>query len=1189
VTIGTECPHCESVFQVAAELAGKAMRCPNPTCREVFSVPTTSPPAEPAPTPVRSASVDDYLPVVEADRIDPPAMQVYDAEPVVQPVPKAKPIPPAAPRPTAAALPPLPSGPKVVDWNEAEDDLPGGKVQLPNRTRTRSDEDSDLPIRTRRSAGGLSGKVILIGLVLLLFAAVGGTVAFFALGKFKSEEQDAVAAEEMYKEGKFGEAKRRYDALAADFPDSNAVPKYQFFSALSQTQIDASSVTVKDDPTPARESLTKLVNDHRESPYAQPDKYGSDVLVVGKKVCDAIAGHANEQVKKFQAKRTEVNLLDAADTAIVDGRTLLPTLEKFRDKSGVNLDEQKANFDTAEAGVQKERSRLATLAPWRDLSNDPTDLRIDQFEKAMKAAVLDKDGEVQAMAAAAKTSLRAKVRYRAEPRAAENAPVDVDVALTIAPRVAGSPDIKQLAGKQDAVFGIAHGVLYALDVRNGAKLWAERLSSDGRAGDAPLRVSLAGGAADWVIVPSTRGGIPALTARASLTGEVAWHLPLPAPVLGQPALVGDRLIVALADPLGTLLQLNVTDGTQLGKVELRQPIGGGIAAMKGTSSGHGFLVVPADARRVFVFEVGKLGEDGSRQPPQVVRVFATNHPRDSLRGPPLLVAGDDPALPRRVILAQSDGPQEMKLRSFPIPSATDLMTPSSDGDTRPEQMAEATVGGWSWFPPITDGERVAVCTDKGVFAAFGLNLPGQADKPLYQLPGQLADPDPAAVSRCQVVAMDDDAFWVIVNSKLTRLRVSSDAKTGVRILPSQESRLVGEPVAAPYVRQADGLAVVTTKATDAGTIHLQAFDLNTGEEKWRRQLGAVAVHAPVALHGGGRLVVDECGGVYRLAVDEVELTPVEKCEPKPGCVSPAVVANADDGSHTWVAVHTPTPEGVKLCVRVLREGKPEGDERVFSIPAGLAGNAVVVGEHFVFPLANKFLYRLGPKDSEPTQGPAWGGPKVKPNAVCHLTATPDGQLLFGDGDTQLFRRKWTADKPEADKTGGPWELATAMTSPPVAITADGREWVIAADGRGVAVFDPTKPTTDPVRRWRGTADSDLPAGRATWLVRASDRVCWAAGGQAVAIASPTNDTPVVFKLRLDAGEVAGIVALTDGFLVTSSAGVVFELSLTGEVRETTALPVGGPLVTRPSAKIAARDVLIPSSDGTMSRLTMQKR
>jgi hypothetical protein len=118
VTIGTECPHCESVFQVDAELVGKSMRCPNPTCREVFTVaapvaatvPPEPPTVElprPAPPAELAGSVADYLPLVEAERIDPPVpvreapavVAVYDAEPlnaapVATAIPKAAPLPP---------------------------------------------------------------------------------------------------------------------------------------------------------------------------------------------------------------------------------------------------------------------------------------------------------------------------------------------------------------------------------------------------------------------------------------------------------------------------------------------------------------------------------------------------------------------------------------------------------------------------------------------------------------------------------------------------------------------------------------------------------------------------------------------------------------------------------------------------------------------------------------------------------------------------------------------------------------------------------------------------------------------------------------------------------------------------------------------------------------------------------------
>jgi hypothetical protein len=281
VTIGTECPHCESVFQVAPELVGKSMRCPNPDCREVFTVsgataaPVFATPPAPAPSPLPSVggNVTDYLPVVEAERIDPPTperpvydaepigVEVYDAEPVRVPVPKAAPLPPL---PKAAALPPPPAArsPQVLDWSGAAEPPGGNADRAPARTNSRRDDDSDIPIRSRTRGGGLSGKVIFGSLVVLLLVVGGGIVTFLLLSKMKSEEQDATAAEALYKEGKYAEAKRKYESLTTDFPDSGDVPRYKFFAALSQAQADASSVTVKDDPSVAQRSLAAPIAEH---------------------------------------------------------------------------------------------------------------------------------------------------------------------------------------------------------------------------------------------------------------------------------------------------------------------------------------------------------------------------------------------------------------------------------------------------------------------------------------------------------------------------------------------------------------------------------------------------------------------------------------------------------------------------------------------------------------------------------------------------------------------------------------------------------------------------------------------------------------------------------------------------------------------------------------------------------------
>jgi outer membrane protein assembly factor BamB len=158
---------------------------------------------------------------------------------------------------------------------------------------------------------------------------------------------------------------------------------------------------------------------------------------------------------------------------------------------------------------------------------------------------LDKDDEVLRLAAGAKTELRKLVVPTTDPVAAGTVPAEVGGVLTSAPRVFGTPVAKDLR-KGEAVFAVARGVLYALDARTGDKLWAEQVQTEPRPADAPLRVRLQDGAKDLVLVPSLRGGVAALTARTTLTGEVEWHLPLPAPVLGEG--VGNRTVVPVRTP-----------------------------------------------------------------------------------------------------------------------------------------------------------------------------------------------------------------------------------------------------------------------------------------------------------------------------------------------------------------------------------------------------------------------------------------------------------------------------------------------------------------------------------------------------------------------------------------------------------------------------------------------------------------
>ena len=89
MSIVAQCPHCETRFNLQAEMNGKSMRCPNLECRQVFTVQAMQ---EKGPAPV------------------------YELPPEpVSPPPPAKPPKPAASKPPKPTKAPKPAEPEVVE------------------------------------------------------------------------------------------------------------------------------------------------------------------------------------------------------------------------------------------------------------------------------------------------------------------------------------------------------------------------------------------------------------------------------------------------------------------------------------------------------------------------------------------------------------------------------------------------------------------------------------------------------------------------------------------------------------------------------------------------------------------------------------------------------------------------------------------------------------------------------------------------------------------------------------------------------------------------------------------------------------------------------------------------------------------------------------------------------------------
>jgi len=1209
VTIPVECPHCETRFQLSPEMAGKSMRCPE--CREVFvaqsaAAPVEVPRADEQPferieshdynAPARVNPAADHalnpptLAPLPDDELNPPTIQPARDElnpPTIQPLhdelnpPTLAPLPDdvrtARSVPTARQLPKaqLLRGPKEVAWSG--DAPPAAGVAAAAPVPADRDDGEDPFIRRRRRRG--VPKLLLAGVAV----AVLGTLAVAGIGLYRyailTESQLAEEAEAAYKDGNFPAAQQKYEELLVRFDGSSDAEKYRFFADLSGTQAAVGSVTSRENPAPAMKSFNGFVEVHGQSSYAQPESgFGADVVQAGRRLAETLADHAGDRLKSFQADRSKkLDDLAVAEQTVKDARDLLPKIDRFRDRQDDNLASVRGRFDGLEKTFTSERHRLSVLAPFRDLPTDPkiTSERIGSFQVALKDNKLTDDAEALQMLAAAEKWLQENVKYTSIARPAVATPADPLRPVLFAAPVAGSPDPRPVPGvTPDAVFAVARGILYALDAETGRLLWGVRVSAptaDPRSVDLPTLVSAGGGgAADWVLVAGEVAGKPGLTARVARTGEPVWHQPLEALPAARPVLVGGRVYLPLRDPFGKVVEFETTTGTRTGEVTLRQPVGAGIAVLPGRRPGLNYLFVPGDARRVFVFEVGREDDQGLQQQPRCVRVFLTDHPNDSLRGEPVLIASADEQGPRYMILAQADGPQAMKLRAFPLPPTDTLAGPGGVPVEEPTpRAAEVTTPGWAWFPPRSDGERVVLATDAGAFVAFGVNQAGNADAPLFTLPTQKPAGEQDAIARSQVVAVEEDTYWAILSGQLVRLRTAIDPARGLRIVPQGTGRPVGEPVNRPQVRPGLGLGVVV--ARPAGSANLQAvgFDLATGQPRWQRRLGVTPAGPPVAAADGPCVVADEDGGVYTATprADPAGTGAAAEVAARPfaDLAGRATVVGSPDGRTAWVLAPEADDRGRRLRVRCVVGGKLASDA-VVPLPDEPAGRPVVFGESVLIPVANGYVYRYTPGDSQMAVGPLWRGDAAGEKPECFLTPLGTEEFLATDGGRKFLHWRWQTGA-KHEKVGGPWESREPITMPPAAIGSAENQRFLALDATGVAfLFDADKPGTDPVRRWRSGEKSAIPTGKPTGLpatITADGRtlVVYSIDRRHLVALDPARPEPAWVRRDLpspQAGALVGWTAAGRRLIATDQAGQVVTLDAASgkEVARSPSPPVG---------------------------------
>ncbi len=1197
MAIVVPCPHCGTRFNLPADMNGKQTKCPNLGCRKPFVVKALQEKAPPEPDPFEL----------------PP-----EPTPEPPPPPKPKAPKPVAPQKPAAAKPPKPqpapadddvveaavvSGPKVkeVVWSDGTDvpppaPPPEGKKKKPKPA------DDDLPVRRKKKSNRrplvLAGMAI-VALGLVVFAII------YALGmSAKKEEQLAAKAKEHYEKGEYLDAAKGFDQLAKEYPDGKKVDEYKFFAALSQMQSAVRSVTNRDDYEPGVRKLNEFVAAHKDEPLAKPGTgFGRDILEAGKKLGEDIGGHAADRVKAYQGDRAgKAAELGRAEKAIAAGRALVPVLEPFRGPDDGPPAKVIELLEAAETSVKRERDRSAALARAGSQLENPTDAVIQTVIAELDQAGFLEDGDAQALIAAAKGRLRELVKY--EPDAADPQPAPPTAAATLLFVTPVGKDKLRTAAPNDpppgAFLCVARGILYALDEDSGALLWAARVGPDVSDPPPVARVQLAGGLTDLAVVASNVGNAPALTGQVLRTGAMRWYQPLPAPAAGPPVVIGARAFVPLRDAVGTVYEFDLPTGARLGKIRLGQPVADRGAVQR---PGTNLLYVPADARRLYVIDAGGKDDDGNRVNPRCAQAIATGHVAGSLRVPPVFVGPDGlEEAQRLMVLCVADGTARTQVRAYPVTAI-----PPGGGtvaETTAVPVASLPVPGWVAFPPVSDGERLALVTDTGHVRLFGVNQPGNADKPLFALPAPAAVGNPERLTPGLLVPVEEATYWAVAGGQLQKAHFSMVTNKGQEVVFAGAPVPAGEPVHGAQVNARRDTACVVARALASSGVRAIAFDTRTGDVRWQRQLGLVPAkgHSPVA-QGDKFVIVDEEGSAVAVpaasgaaAGQSVPAKPEWVLGAPPvSATGPTVVAVGSGG--TVVFAVTPVTRDVpKFVVRRIENGKLVYESEA-AAQSPMAGAPAVVGDALLIATADGFVNRFVPGDGRVrpgslTPGPGWRTDR-RADGACAITPLSDVAFATSDGGKRVSRWEWPVAANARWSLSAAWELRQEAAGAGVAVPpeGDGPPRVLFADtSGGVWAFAADRPGPA-LRRW--SAGEAVPAGKPSALVRnldtAKPAVALVLDGKAVVALDP-NRKEALWPMPPSDLAVVGAPQPVAGnrWIVTDLTGRVLVLDgATGGAVETKSVGLPGAVPASP-AGASAELVLAPLTDGSVVVIELPK-
>lgn len=785
--------------------------------------------------------------------------------------------------------------------------------------------------------------LLLIGGGSLVLLVVVGLLVWFIMFAENADNLLSTARSEMAS-GSYGNAIANYEKFVEDYPGNAEFSKARVELAMARIRqtLETGNESLAFDK--AQEELRAIAD---QPDFNQAEENLSDLIPrIARGLADDAAASEDLNATK--------ELFEKATTALGWANNTKYIPKSRRDNT--ELEEIRATLDRIEQRQQSLSDLDETLATIETKTSEGDIAAAFAAQEALVEKHPSLIGNARLAEALKKISVaeQQSVHFVEETIDAETTEPDNALVAVLAVANRRVPGNSPASG---AICAQADGVAYGLDAATGNVLW-RRYTGPALTATDPVSIG-----SDVLLVEwhAGEGGKSQQTlARVeAASGKLVWRLSID-DELAPPVLVGNSILLAGAS--GKLHIVNSDTGQRTGYVQFAQPL----RVAPAVNPQAGVLYLVGERSSVYTISANDYSCKG---------VYYTNHARGSVTAPPA-VALD------KVLLAESDGADTSKVLLYAV-DGNGLLT---------SQLAEQRIAGRVVTPPMVEGRRVTVVTDRGAVTVYEVSAGPDGD-PLTVLAsraGRSSQPSPPHA------AVLDGKIWQAENS----LAKYAIAPAGNRLVAEaldddyNRSQFVG-----PLIGR-DGVLFHTRARRRRAGFTVTACSMQNGKPYWATDVAAPPADNPLASTSPVALLESDANGrVYRFDPDAIKNRVQNESlnQPTPG-VAPVLYEFAEllpGGAAVFAAPGSDSallysPSGAKPLTKL-------------TLPSALACRPTAFAEGWIAPLSVGQVFVLDAESGKPLAAP-FQPPLEAGRSVAWLpAAVVDGeQLLITDGVAKVY-------------------------------------------------------------------------------------------------------------------------------------------------------------------------------------------